>query len=264
MKRRAGLICLILLGFLAACAPKPAAAQEITVLAAASLTEPFGEIGARFEALHPGVSVQLSFASSSQLAQQIVSGAQADVFASANTQQMTVIAEAGEVAEAGAAVFARNRLVVIAPVKNPAGLQSLQDLARPGVKLVLAAAEVPVGKYSLEFLEKASQDGSFGVDFQANVVKNVVSYESNVKAVLTKVVLGEADAGMVYTSDISQSAAAQVVQFEIPEALNVTAVYPIAVLKDAANPALAADFAALVRSPEGQQILAKYGFLPGD
>ena len=112
--------------------------------------------------------------------------------------------------------------------------------------------------------KKASQDEKFGADFQANVVKNVVSYESNVKAVLTKVVLGEADAGMVYTSDISQSAAAQVAQFEIPEALNVTAVYPIAVLKDAADPALAADFAAWVRSPEGQQILAQYGFLAGD
>jgi len=262
--RRAGWIFLILLAFLTACAPKPAAAQEITVLAAASLTEPFGEIGSRFEALHPGVKVQFSFASSSQLAQQIVSGAQADVFASANMQQMTAAAEAGKVAEDGSAVFARNRLVVIAPLKNPAGLQSLQDLARPEVKLVLAAAEVPVGKYGLEFLEKASQDENFGVDFQANVVKNVVSYESNVKAVLTKVVLGEVDAGIVYTSDISQSAAAQVVQFQIPEALNVTAVYPIAVLKDAADPALAADFVTLVRSPEGQQILAKYGFLAGD
>ncbi|GAP16491.1 hypothetical protein ADN01_02815 [Levilinea saccharolytica] len=262
--RRAGFIFLILLGLLSACATPPASAQELTVLAAASLTEPFGEIGARFEALHPGVRMQFSFAASSQLAQQIVSGAQADVFASANMQQMTAAAEAGRVAESGSAVFARNRLVVIAPLKNPAGLQSLQDLARPGVKLVLAAAEAPVGQYTLEFLEKASQDGDFGADFQARVIQNVVSYESTVKAVLTKVILGEADAGIVYASDLSQSAAAQVVQFQIPEALNVTAVYPIAVLKDAADPALAAEFAALVRSPEGQQILAKYGFLAGE
>lgn len=262
--RRAGFIVLILLGFLSACVTPPAAAKELTVLAAASLTEPFGEIGARFETLHPGVRVQFSFAASSQLAQQIISGVQADVFASANMQQMTAAAAAGKLAEADPAVFARNRLVVIAPVANPAGLHSLQDLVRPGVKVVLAAPETPVGQYTLEFLESTAQDGRFGADFRARVIQNVVSYESTVKAVLTKVMLGEADAGIVYTSDISQSAAAQVAQFEIPEVLNVTAVYPIAVLKDAADPALATDFVALVRSPEGQQILAQYGFLAGD
>ena len=171
---------------------------------------------------------------------------------------------AGRVADGSQKTFAHNKLVVIYPADNPAGLARLQDLANPGLKLVLAAAEVPVGKYSVEFLDKASQDAVFGAAFKDDVLKNVVSYEENVKAVLTKVVLGEGDAGIVYLTDISLDNADKVGRLDIPDALNAVAIYPIAVVSDAAQPELAQAFINLVLSAQGQAILAKYGFLPAD
>ena len=156
-----------------------------------------------FEADHPGVTAVFNFAGSQQLAQQINEGAPADVFASANKKQMDVVIEAGGIVSGTQQTFAKNRLVVIFPKDNPAGLAELKDLANPDSKLVLAAKEVPVGQYSLDFLDKAVADTAFGATFKDDVLKNVVSYEDNVKAVLTKVALGEADAGIVYLSDIS-------------------------------------------------------------
>ena len=179
------------------------------VFAAASLTEPFGEIGKSFEAAHPGVTVVYNFAGSQQLAQQINAGAPADVFASANKKQMGATIDAGSVISGTQQIFARNRLVVIYPKDNPAGLKDLNDLANPGLKLVLAAKEVPVGQYTLDFLDKAAADPALGTTFKDAVLKNVVSYEDNVKNVLTKVALGEADAGIVYLSDISGADAAR-------------------------------------------------------
>ncbi|HNB53229.1 MAG TPA: molybdate ABC transporter substrate-binding protein, partial [Anaerolineales bacterium] len=158
--------------------------------------------------------------------------------------------------------FVTNRLVVIFPADNPAGLSTLQDLNKAGLRLVLAAESVPVGGYSLEFLDKAAQDAGFSATFKEEVLTNVVSYEENVKAVLAKVVLGEADAGIVYTSDISGENASKVGQIEIPDALNVVASYPIAPLADSPNPDVAAAFVAFVLSPEGQKILSDYGFIP--
>ncbi len=138
--------------------------------------------------------------------------------------------------------FAHNRLVVIYPEENPAGLDGLEDLARPGLKLVMAAKEVPVGQYSLDFLEKASQEPTLGPSFQQAVLKNIVSYEENVRAVLNKVALGEADAGIVYSSDVSGEAAGKIGQLMIPDELNVIASYPIAVLKDSQHASQAQAF----------------------
>ena len=211
----------------------PAEPVDLNVFAAASLTEPFGEIGKVFEADHPGVTAVFNFAGSQQLAQQINEGAPADVFASANKTQMDVVIEAGGIESGTEQIFAQNRLVVIFPQDNPTGLMELKDLANPGLKLVIAAEEVPVGKYSLEFLDKATADPAFGATFKDDVLGNVVSYEDNVKTVLTKVVLGEADAGIVYISDISGEDASKVGQVEIPNALNVIASYPIAPVKTA-------------------------------
>ena len=190
---------LLVLGLiLAACtsrSPQTQPQQDIIVLAAASLTEPFTEIGQLFEQQHPGAKVRFNFAGSQQLAQQLVSGAPADVFASANPDQMQAAVQAGRILPDAPQIFAGNRLVVIIPADNPGGLQTLADLAKPGLQVVLAAKEVPVGQYTLSFLEKASHDPAFGADYSAAVLQNVVSYENNVKAVLTKVQLGEADAG---------------------------------------------------------------------
>jgi molybdate transport system substrate-binding protein len=230
----------------------------ITVMAAASLSEPFQELGRRFEAQHPGVRVEFNFAGSQQLAQQLAQGAAADVFASADQDQIDTAIQAGRVADGSARIFAHNRLAVIYPASNPVGLHELPDLARPGLKLVLVAPEVPAGRYSLQMLEKASLDPAFSPSFKQEVLKNVVSYESNVKAVLAKVALGEADAGIVYASDGNE----EVKQLPIRESLNVTTSYLIAALQDSPQPGLAQAFVDLVLSPEGQQILVKYGFIP--
>ncbi len=235
---------------------------ELHVFAAASLTDAFSEIGKRFEAAHPGASVVFNFAASQQLAQQISEGAPADVFASANKKQMDVVIEAGEVLSGTQRTFVKNRLVVIFPSDNPAGVAELEDLAKSGLKLVLAAQEAPVGQYSLDFLDKASADPAYGAAFKDDVLKNVVSYEDNVKAVLTKVSLGEADAGIVYTSDITGDMAGKVDRLDIPDGLNVIASYPIATVKESSNPDLAQAFIDLVLLPEGQDILANYGFIP--
>ncbi len=259
------LVMLVILLVSAACAPQstPAVAlerQTLTVLAAASLTESFTELGKSFEAQHPGVTVAFNFAGSQQLAQQLDQGAPADVFASANKKYMDAAVTSKRVAAGASATFAKNRLVVIFPKANPAGLTTLQDLAKPGLKLDLADKTVPVGQYSLDFLAQTAQDPAFGTDFKDKVLKNVVSYETDVKAVVSKVSLGEADAGVVYLTDY-HAAADKLGKLDIPEALNTIANYPIAPIADSQNADLAKAFVALALSPEGQAILTKYGFV---
>jgi len=257
--------CILVLALsLIGCAPQSAtpATQTLTVMAAASLTESFTELGKQFESQHAGVTVQFNFAGSQQLAQQLSEAAPADVFASANAKQMTAAVDAGRVDAAAPHAFVSNRLVVIMPSANPAGITALPDLAKPGLKLILAAKEVPVGQYSLDFIAKATQDPAFGSGYQDAVLANVVSYEENVKSVLSKVALGEADAGIVYSSDVTLDAAGKVTRIDIPDNLNVIASYPIAVIKDSARAELAQAFVDFVSSAEGQAVLAKYGFLP--
>ena len=232
----------------------------ITVFAAASLTEAFTEIGHNFEAAQPDVKVIFNFAGSQQLAHQLSQGAPADVFASANTAQMQTAIEAGRVTDNAAQTFVHNRLVVIYPADNPAGLVTLQDLSKPGLRLILAAADVPVGRYSQQFLDKAAQDPAFEADFKDGLLTNVVSYEQSVKAVLTKVALGEGDAGIVYNSDVTADIADQVSRIDIPDDLNTIATYPIAVVSDTESPNPSQNFVAYVLSPAGQDVLAKFGF----
>ena len=236
-------------------------AQTLTVLAAASLTESFTELGEVFESENAGITVAYSFAGSQALAQQLDQGAEADVFASANTKYMTAIIESGRVNEEDSQIFAHNRLVVIFPSENPGGISDLQDLANEGLKIVLADESVPVGNYTAAFLDKASADPTYGEAYKESVKNNVVSYEDNVKAVVTKVSLGEADAGIVYITDITAEAAKSVTSVDIPDELNTIATYPIAPLADSENPELAQTFVNFVLSAEGQAILGKYGFV---
>jgi molybdate transport system substrate-binding protein len=248
------------------CAPRsagePAQTQTLTVLAAASLNGPFNELGKLFEAQYPNTKVEFNFAGSQQLAQQLGQGAPADIFASASQKNMDAVIQARRVAKDTPQIFAKNRLALIYPPKNPARLAELKDLTKPGLKLVFAAQDVPVGQYSLVFLDKASNDPAFGASFKEQVLKNIVSYEENVKAVYTKVALGEADAGIVYLSDITPDGAKQVGSLEIPAALNVISVYPIAPIMDSKHPDLAKAFIDLVLSTTGQQVLQKYHFIP--
>jgi molybdate transport system substrate-binding protein len=260
MKRIPALILtLILLSACATNAPRSAPVisspqGKLTVFAAASLTESFGEIATTFKAEHPGVDVTLNFAGSNTLRAQIEQGAQADVFASANTKEMDTLVNSGLVAKDASQTFLTNRLVVITPADNPAKLTTFDELSRPGLKLVLAAEDVPVGRYARQMLDNA------GADFKAKVLANVVSNETDVKQVVAKVQLGEADAGIVYASDAV--AAPELPVIEIPSKWNVLAKYPIAVLKNAPQPKLAGEFVAFVLSADGQAILKKWGFSP--
>ena len=237
-----------------ACQPAPVdqvPAQSLTVFAAASMTESFGELATLFEASHPNVNVILNFAGSNTLRAQIENGAPANVFASANTKEMDALVTSELVAADAPQLFLHNRLVIITPTTNPANLASFDNLARSDLKLIFAAEEVPVGKYTRQMLANA------GTEFSEKVLANIVSNESDVKQVVAKIQLGEADAGIVYTSDAV--AAPELVVIEIPAVFNVLASYPIAPLTDAP---LAAEFVNFVLSPEGQAILEIWGFTP--
>ena len=232
--------------------------QTLTVFAAASLTDAFIEIGAAFDVANPGVTTTFNFGGSQTLRTQIEEGAPVDVFASANAKEMDTLVTGSFVTADIAQVFLTNKLVVILPADNPAALEKLEDLANPGIKLVLAAEEVPVGKYSRQAFDL--MDASFGTGFKDKVLANVVSNEDNVKQVVAKIQLGEADAGIVYTSDAI--AAPDLKTIEIPADLNVIAKYPIAPLVNSENTELAAQFIEYVLSAEGQSVLAKWGFAP--
>jgi molybdate transport system substrate-binding protein len=245
-----------------ATAAPSAQTTELTVFAAAALTDAFKEIGKNFETANSGTTVTFNFAGSQQLAQQIGQGAPADVFASANNAQMNALIKSGEVISGTQRTFVRNRLVVIYPKDNPAHIATLSDLARPGIKLVLAAKAVPVGLYALDFLAKASKLPEYTSTYSPTVLANVVSYEQDVKAVLGKVTLGEADAGIVYVTDISLDAADKVGKLDIPDSLNTIATYPIATIKDSKHADLAKKFMDYILSPDAQTVLVKYGFIP--
>jgi molybdate transport system substrate-binding protein len=254
----------ILLGLSALLSTREAGAQgsdpksDITVFAAASLTAAFQELAGAFERAHPGTRVRLNFAGSQQLALQLEQGAEADVFASADGRWMAHVAQRN-LLNGAPRVFAHNRLAVIVPAANPAGIERLQDLSRRGVKIVLAAEAVPVGAYSRQALRKLARAQGFPPDFGRRVLANVVSEEENVKAVVAKVQLGEADAGMVYASDAIGSVARELTVLEVPDAQNVRADYPVAVLRGARSPAAAAAFVELVLGATGQAVLTRHG-----
>lgn len=245
-RRLLPLLLLAVLSALSGCGPNDPEGGELTVLAAASLTDVFTELGAAFEAASDGVTVRFGFAGSQQLATQVLEGAPADVFAPAATTHMDQVAAAGRVA-GDVRVFAASRLAIAVEPGNPLGIAGVADLADPGLTLVLAAEEVPAGRYARQLLERA------GVRARPD------SLEADVRAVLSKVALGEADAGLVYLPDVLAAADA-VGHVTIPDELEVTATYPIASLADAPAPDLAAAFVRYVLSDAGQATLAEHGF----
>ncbi|HEX5597336.1 MAG TPA: molybdate ABC transporter substrate-binding protein [Micromonosporaceae bacterium] len=227
-------------------AAEPGGTRRLTVLAAASLTEPFSEIGAAFEAAHPGVRVDFSFAGSSQLAQQIRAGAPADVFAAASQATMRTVTDAGDAA-GQPQVFARNQLVIAVPQGNPRGIRALDDLAVAGAKVALCAPQVPCGAATRQVLDNAG----------VNVTP--VTLEKDVRAALSKLRLGEVDAALVYRSE-TVAAAAEVEAVEFAESDGAVNDYPIVVLAGAPNSADAQRFVAYVLSEPGRRILTTAGF----
>lgn len=240
--------------------PASPAQRTLTVFAAASLEDAFAVLGDSLEHAHPGLNVVFNFSGSQTLALQIQQGAPADVFASADDRWMTAIKDSGHV-RGEPRIFAHNSLVVIVPASNPGHITELADLARPRLKLVLGAEAVPAGKYARIALRNLSKLPGYGTTFAQHVLANVVSNEESVKSVLAKVRLGEADAGMVYGSDVAPGAA-DLLTLGIPPDANVVADYPIAVLTHAPDHADAGRFVALVLSPVGQRVLASRGFTP--
>jgi molybdate transport system substrate-binding protein len=232
--------------------------RSLTVFAAASLTDAFLEIGRDFETSIPGVTVQFNFAGSQALRTQLEQGAAADIFASASWSEMDALTRSAMVEANTARVFLTNRLVIILPGDNPAGIRTLEDLARPGVKLLLAAEEVPAGRYARQVLQDL--DAIYGPGYREAVLGNAVSNEQNVRQVVTKVLLGEADAGIVYLSDAVSEPA--LLTLAIPDEYNMIAEYPIAVLAGTESPTLAGAFIQFLLSVEVQAKLKAWGFLP--
>jgi molybdate transport system substrate-binding protein len=237
------------------------AQSTLTVFAAASLTDAFTEIEGAFESINLGlVDVVFNFGSSSTLATQIVEGAPGDVFASANNAQMNVVRDAGLLMTTSQ-TFAKNRLVLIVPVDNPANIQGLDDLDNAGLRLVVAAPDVPVRQYTDTMLERMAADPLYGEAYHSAVLANIVSEEDNVRQVVSKVVLGEADAGIVYVSDVTPDVSSQVIAFPIPDSLNTMATYPVATLTASANLELAQAFVDYLLSDDGQDTLVRWNFI---
>ncbi|MCC6176143.1 MAG: molybdate ABC transporter substrate-binding protein [Chloroflexi bacterium] len=236
----------------------PVQQATLTVFAASSLTDAFKELGTVFEA-ETSTPVTFNFGASSQLRTQLHQGASADVFASADQTQMNNARNDGSIASADV-TFARNRLVLITPRDNPAGIMSAADLARPGVRFVTAAPEVPIGVYTQNMFDKMSQIDAFGVDFKGRANANIVSREPNVRQVVAKVQLGEADAAVIYLSDITPSSAPDLMTIPIPDELNTLASYPIALVTGGPQAELGQAFIDMVMSPAGQGVLKQWNF----
>lgn len=231
-------------------APPSGVEGGVAVFAAASLTESFTAIGEAFTAAHPGADVEFNFAASSDLVTSIIEGNPADVFASADQANMGKLVDAGLTA-AAPVTFATNSLAILVEAGNPLGITGLADLADPDLMVVSTSPEVPIGAYTAEVLAAAG----VAVEFD--------SEEENVRAVVEKVVLGEADAGIVYATDVA-AVAGEADGVVIPAEVNVVTEYPIAATAAAGNPDGAAAFVEFVLSDAGQEILAGYGFGPAD
>lgn len=237
---------------------KPAGERhELIVFEAASLKDVFARLARSFEEGHPGTVVVTNAAGSQELRAQIEHGAAADVFASADRKHMDALVAAGLVL--GSSRFTCNEPVVVVRKALAPSITSLADLPRVE-RIVVGAPEVPIGAYTLQILRNANGNARYGADFSERVQAKVVSRELSVRQVLAKVVLGEADAGVVYRSDVA-TAQEKVQVITIPAALNVTAEYPIGVLSKAPSPALARQWLALVKSPQGAAALRDAGFV---
>lgn len=228
---------------------------ELTVFAATSLRDAFTSLGEAWKAAHPGAVLTFHFAGTQQLRTQLEQGASADVFASAEQPHMDQLVKVGRAASP--LLIARNELVIVVATEAAQTIRGLGDLPR-AARLVIGAAEVPIGRYTLQVLGNAAS--SFGADFPSEIERKVVSRELNVRQVLNKVKLGEADAGFVYRSDALS--APELTVIAIPTELNVIAEYPIAQVTGAKHPKLAQAWIELVRSQQGQRALSRAGFQP--
>jgi molybdenum ABC transporter molybdate-binding protein len=253
-----GLIVLLLASIGAAYgfSPKPAGKTRMVAFVAANATDPFNAIIEKFGAQHPEMRLEATYAGTQVLRTQLEQGAKADLFLSADMSHIEAVKEEGLIDRY--VPVSRNHEVIVVPQNNPAGIHSLQDLAAGPVKLIIGTETVPIGKYTRMILQKANK--GYGEQFSKRTLAHVVSLETDVKQVLQKVALGEAEAGIVYRTDVTDSFANKVTMIEIPSAYNVEAINYIAVLKHAPNPELAGELMKLLLSPEGQQVFADFHY----
>jgi molybdate transport system substrate-binding protein len=231
---------------------------ELTVFAAASLRDALTAAGAEYATTTAGVALTFSFDASSALRTQVEQGAPADVFASADTANPQALVDGG-LAVGPVAPFARNRLTIVVPRGNPAAIRDPRDLARPGVRIVGAGEAVPISRYVAACVEKLAALPDYPDGYAASVATNVVSREDNVRAALTKVELGEADAAFVYVTDAAASDAVE--EVTIPATANVEATYGAVAIGGSRHPAEAAAFVAWLAGPRGTAVLMRFGFL---
>jgi molybdate transport system substrate-binding protein len=232
---------------------------SLTIYAAASLKAVMAKVQTTYEAANPGTMLSISTDSSAALETKIEQGAPADLFLSADTANPQKLVDKG-LAAGGITKFAGNLLTVIVPVANPAGIQTPADLAKPGIKVIAAGDTVPITKYATQLVANLARQPGYPADFVARYTANIVSKEDNVAAVVAKIELGEGDAGIVYVTDAKTSA--KVTTVAVPDAANVPATYGGVVVKASPNAAAAQAFLAWLAGPDGQAILASFGFLP--
>ncbi|VVB69968.1 Bacterial extracellular solute-binding protein [uncultured archaeon] len=247
--------------FLVASAGIAEESKELTVFTAASLTGAFGEIGQMYKN-ETNIPVAFNFDGSQALRTQLENGAYADIFVSANKKQMNAVEESGLMNNSSVTVFTKNKLSLIVPRENPAKISNLSDLAKPGVKIVMGTKDVPVGDYALQIISKLGNDSAYGPDYKAKVLANVISQETTVNYVVTKVALGEADVGFAYISDVTEDLASKVDKVDIPDKYNIIAEYPMGIMLDSKYPAESQKFMNLVMSDSGKAVLERYGFAP--
>jgi molybdate transport system substrate-binding protein len=240
-------------------ATTPAAHVELTIYGAASLKGVLDQARTVYEAAYPGTSLTISTDSSSTLETQIEQGAPADVFLSADTTNPQKLVANG-LAGGDAVTFAGNKLTVIVPADNPAGIKSPADLARRAIKVIAAGDEVPITKYATQLVQNLAKVSGYPANFAAAYAANIASKEDNVKAVVAKVELGEGDAGIVYVTDAKAST--KVATINVPDSANVPATYAGVVVRASRDPAEATAFLDWFAGPDGQAILTSFGFLP--
>jgi molybdate transport system substrate-binding protein len=234
----------------------------LTIFAAASLTGVVGDLDKSFETAHPGVNITPNFDSSGTLETQIKEGASADLFLPASDSNINNLVKANLISKDDVTPYATNKLALIVPTDNPAGITGLADLAKPGVKIVSETKDVPVRKYTDQMLNKTVNDTAYGQAFVDAFKKNVVSEETNVAGATTKISLGEADAGITYYSDVTKDLASKVKIIDIPDKFNVVANYDAGILSESKQKDLAKDYVDLLTSDEGKTALKEYKFSP--
>ncbi|MDD3977391.1 MAG: molybdate ABC transporter substrate-binding protein [Methanomicrobium sp.] len=240
----------------------PAEKTTLTVFTAASLTGAFTDIAKAYEAENENVDVETVFDGSQALRTQIEQGASPDVFVSANTKHMNALKDSAYMQNDTVVLFLENSLAAVIPAENTAGIKNLQDLADPGIKIVMGTKDVPFGSYTRQILEKMANSTEYGQEYSDSVYSNVVSEETSVASVVPKLLLGEADAAFVYKSDVSKDYGDKIIQIDIPKEYNVIAKYPLGILADSKQKEQAADFIEFVRGNTAGEILKSYGFDP--